>query len=144
MPTYLGVKDLPFGRTKTCGKSEWVCLLILCKFSREMLKRRSPTSLLACINGSFPRCRRPFYLPLCSSSKMSPASRFFSVRQTLMPERDQSPFYFVRSRRHRRSVSCIAGLWSSYSCRVLPMCVSMYFGSEGRNGSRSRSCGFHL
>jgi hypothetical protein len=42
-----------------------------------------------------------FSYPSVQVRKCRPAPRFFTFRQTLMPEFDQPPFYIDRSKRHR-------------------------------------------
>ena len=76
--------------------------------------------------------------------KCCPIPRLFASRQTLMPEFDQPPFYIDRTKRHRCPVSYVAVLCSSHPCRILPICVTIYFRCERENRAWSRSRGFCL
>src|SRR5689334_14146197 len=87
-----------------------------------------------------------FSYPFVQVRKCRPAPRFFAFRQTLMPEFEQPLFYIDISKRHRRSVAWIAGLWSYHSRRVLSICqrsrigirlrvITIYLRNQRENGS---------
>jgi hypothetical protein len=85
-----------------------------------------------------------FLCPCGEVRKCRPVPNFFTSRQTLMPEFDQSFLYLDSPGRDRGPVSYETALGSASPSGILRMCAKIHTRRQGGDSRWVRSCALHL